>query len=828
VIPRLVLGVVALAALCPAPAGAERRALDQVSLGDLNGNQALPASWGGATPDGSRVYFTTSEQLVAEDTDNVSDVYERRGGRTTLISVPHTGISSAAGAAGFEGVSADGSAVAFSTSQRLAAEDTDGNGTDLYLRRNGETHVVSAPVGTDPFLSFGPRLAGLTSDGSRIFFFTIEDLVPEDDNGFQFDLYEWSDGTLRLVSVGEDGTSGGSGTSLAIGAVATDDGTRAFFFTRAALTAGDADSTGDVYAADFDPEASRWSTSLFTGGTAEDLTLRAIDHAGGERIVAETGEPVVAADTDTRQDVYEFSGDGVRILSVGPTAGSPPDFAADFQAASRDATRAFFTTSEHLVSADTDAVDDIYLRAGGRTTIESQGPVGGNADIADIVFAGVNPAGTRMYFTTSEQLTADDTDSGATDIYESHAATTRRVSLGEGTRDDLPDYAAFAGADPGGDRIIFQSNGQFTAADTDVTDDLYERANGRTRLLTGGTDDVDAIWRGRSDDVKHVWFTTPEPLGGFDADLQDDLFESRIDASPVVSLAGAALAYTAGDPAIAVDPALTVSDPDTGTLTGATVRIGTGFQPAEDELLFTAHGLITGSTNGPGDTLALSGPGSPAGYQAALRDVRYRTAATPGSRTVTVTVTDGADASDPVGRTIEVRSPPSSDLPGPDAPGPGPPGPGPSPVPDCMGEPATIVAKPGVPVTGTAGDDVIAGTSDDDVINARGGDDVVCSLGGDDEIHAGLGEDRIDAGPGDDYAHGRRDDDAIDGSGGDDRLRGGAGADDVNGSAGADFLDADLDDDFLDGGHGTDTVDGGRGDDLCVSGERRLACETGP
>jgi hypothetical protein len=53
-------------------------------------------------------------------------------------------------------------------------------------------------------------------------------------------------------------------------------------------------------------------------------------------------------------------------------------FGAGFEAASADAGRVFFETAERLVSADTDAAQDIYERSAETTTLISAGQVNGN------------------------------------------------------------------------------------------------------------------------------------------------------------------------------------------------------------------------------------------------------------------------------------------------------------------------------------------------------------------------------------------------------------------------------------------------------------------
>src|SRR5687768_16574599 len=88
-----VLTALALAAAVAAagPARAADASLELMSDGPLAGGpDSADAFSGSATsqglsPDGSRVYFTTTEPLVDADTDSAQDVYERAAGVTTLL-----------------------------------------------------------------------------------------------------------------------------------------------------------------------------------------------------------------------------------------------------------------------------------------------------------------------------------------------------------------------------------------------------------------------------------------------------------------------------------------------------------------------------------------------------------------------------------------------------------------------------------------------------------------------------------------------------------------------------------------------------------------------
>jgi VCBS repeat-containing protein len=93
--------------------------------------------------------------------------------------------------------------------------------------------------------------------------------------------------------------------------------------------------------------------------------------------------------------------------------------------------------------------------------------------------------------------------------------------------------------------------------------------------------------------------------------------------APVVTTSAGATPYSEGDAATAIDSALTVTDADDTQLAGASVRLTTGRQAA-DELTFANQPPISGVYDPATGVLTLTGTASVAAYQAALRSVRYR------------------------------------------------------------------------------------------------------------------------------------------------------------------------------------------------------------
>ena len=112
------------------------------------------------------------------------------------------------------------------------------------------------------------------------------------------------------------------------------------------------------------------------------------------------------------------------------------------------------------------------------------------------------------------------------------------------------------------------------------------------------------------------------------------------DNPPAVDNSAGALAYTENDPATAIDTAITITDPDSTNLTGATVQITGNFVTGQDLLALPAQPVVTASFDAATGTLTLSGTATIAAYETALEQVTYRnTSDNPSTATRTVTYT---------------------------------------------------------------------------------------------------------------------------------------------------------------------------------------------
>ncbi|WP_125939803.1 Ig-like domain-containing protein [Mycolicibacterium grossiae] len=101
--------------------------------------------------------------------------------------------------------------------------------------------------------------------------------------------------------------------------------------------------------------------------------------------------------------------------------------------------------------------------------------------------------------------------------------------------------------------------------------------------------------------------------------------------------------YTAGGQPVVLDGTVTLVDADSTGVTKATMTIGAGYATGVDVLTYS--GPLTGTWDAGTGTLTLTGAGTVADYQAALRTVTFSSTAPAGLKTVTIVVTaDGVDS----------------------------------------------------------------------------------------------------------------------------------------------------------------------------------------
>jgi hypothetical protein len=437
-----------------------------------------------AAADGSRVFFTTHDELVSSDDFESLDVYELEGKKLTLLTPKPAGEAGFPRASWLMGISRDGSRAIIETQHRYSPLDTDDT-QDFYVLEGGRWTMVSPAGQLDPILP----LEAFTSDARHILFSSqFVDLVPSDTD-HDGDLYEWNDGVTRIVSTGPTERTTPpppNFTYYGPGHVATnDDASRIYFETYDHLTADDTNEDQDLYERDnaattrlipVPGDSSPYSPMSEVGGTSAD----------GSHLFINTDQRIDPADTDTGLDVYDRTGAGFTLISRGSQGGNgggpecrPALFpcSAEFSGASRDGSRVFFMTDERLTPDDTDLNSDLYERFAGSTRLVSIGPSGGNTDGASQVyaprFAGASDDGTAVAFSTVERLVAADKDRFS-DIYVRRGDAIELASTGPDDRNQkyIPRFAGFTDS---GNAVMFWTNAPLVPTDRDHTIDIYER-----------------------------------------------------------------------------------------------------------------------------------------------------------------------------------------------------------------------------------------------------------------------------------------------------------------------------------------------------------------
>jgi hypothetical protein len=321
------------------PAGTESGALYLREDGVRTVELVDDGQFWGASDDGSRVFFTTSESLLPDDTDSTRDVYmydadAPANARLTLVSASTVADGDAAGVLG---TSADGHYVYFASTGQLVAGEPPAT-TGLYVWHDGTLAYIGSLRDGVEVQSNGPRTeftfedsmstSRVSPDGRHLLFMTEADAGFRGRGGFagydqagHRELYLYSTDTGRLVCVSCN-PSGRAATADAL--------------------------TDQREGAGVSAKTAKLSHAL-----SDD----------GQHVFFTTAEALVPQDTNGVSDayVYDTAGATVRLLSSG-TDPSPSYFID----ASDDGQNAFFVTRQRLVRWDTDNSYDLYdARVGG-------------------------------------------------------------------------------------------------------------------------------------------------------------------------------------------------------------------------------------------------------------------------------------------------------------------------------------------------------------------------------------------------------------------------------------------------------------------------------
>ena len=340
---------------------------------DSSGSQALYAAFSydpALSADGRFVAFTSlARNLVADDTTSEFDVFvhDRDTGVTSRVSTSTSGVQGNGDSNGAT-LSADGRYVAFASSaSNLVADDTNA-ASDIFVhdRETGETSRVSVSSSgiqaNDD--SYG---AALSADGRYVAFYSLASTLVAGDSNSRSDVFvhDRESGVTTRVSLDSSGAqANGASTSPALSA----DGRYVAFSSDASnLVANDNNSRADVFIHDRETVSTTRISVRPDGIEGNGRSYNPTLSADG-RYTAFTSDATNLSSgiTDGVDNIFIRDNQSGEVIpaSVG-TDGSQPQgfgyFGSNSASLSADGRTVVFSSyANHLVSDDTNAVEDIF------------------------------------------------------------------------------------------------------------------------------------------------------------------------------------------------------------------------------------------------------------------------------------------------------------------------------------------------------------------------------------------------------------------------------------------------------------------------------------
>jgi len=323
------------------------------------------------------VFFAAAaDKDTSSDTNSYSDVYERdlQSGTTALVSVNTTGGAANGNSSSDFGVSADGRYVVFeSEATNLVSSDTNGF-QDIFVRdmQTGTTTLISKDnSGTQADRS--SYYPSISCDGAAIAFMSPATNLVAANSGHQ-DIY-------LVQRVGGDSivdiTPAANGNSFSHAEVSCDGSTIAFASQASNLVSGDTNAKQDLFTYDVNTGSTQRVDVDNSGNQANDSVAGAATAygvSGDGRLVAFTSwaSNLVSGDTNAQEDIFlRNTQDGTTERVSMRNAATQTNQMSLLAAISGDGEHVAFTSLDAgLVSGDTNAVTDVFLAGTGSSLCE--------------------------------------------------------------------------------------------------------------------------------------------------------------------------------------------------------------------------------------------------------------------------------------------------------------------------------------------------------------------------------------------------------------------------------------------------------------------------
>jgi len=416
------------------------------------------------------------------------------------------------------------------------------------------TGLYSGMVGAPTLLADAgsAEVYGASADVGTIVFQTTTQLLPADVRTSGRQVYEMTDGGVRLVGVDGAGVPLSAcgalvGTSYQPNAVSRD-GRRIFV---SSPDTGSCGGTRRVYLREEGAVTREISASRCTRGNCN--APKAVSFLGatpsGAVAYLATAQQLTNDDVDEGQDLYryEVESDALSRVSTGPP-GVSAQVSGSAVYPSDDGSRVYFIASGTLVPGQGQSGPKMFVADGqglryvttllAGEALQASMPLSGAGELVQ-----TTPDAGRLLFSSVRALTADDTDA-LQDIYlyDASVGSLTRVSGDGGSGNgafaaDLLQNAAnglsLAGRQrrsltDDGRHVFFWTNEALVSDDVNGTTDVYEWDDGDLGLITTGKASGSVGYRSASADGSSVFIITDESLVPEDDDGGDpDLYVAR-------------------------------------------------------------------------------------------------------------------------------------------------------------------------------------------------------------------------------------------------------------------------------------------------------------
>jgi hypothetical protein len=281
------------------------------------------ATYVGATPDGSEVFFTSRGALTANANtyfDTAEDLYRYDVASGTLTDISSAGLTAPEGSRvqGFVGASADGEMVYFVAQGVLSGKNREGTepteGADNLYLWDGATTTYVATLNQGDGERFGPGIWGLhdgtrpadvTRDGAHLALISLNRLTEYESNGNP-EMYEYDAKaeTLTCVSCNASGPPTAGGVAYNLGGAKlngtprfmSEDGREVFFASFEPLAPRAKNGLKNVYEY---RDGRQHLISSSEGGEFESMS------ADGSNVYFQTSQPLLAAARGENIELYD-------------------------------------------------------------------------------------------------------------------------------------------------------------------------------------------------------------------------------------------------------------------------------------------------------------------------------------------------------------------------------------------------------------------------------------------------------------------------------------------------------------------------------------------